>query len=243
MAERTGGLFRQLPLGFVRPERGNFFTVEPGANAHRGVMTRHVVATNCPEQAAAKQRPAGAARFKSNEYSNALGNQAEQFRQSRGFKMMQEQIGDDGAARIGTLRPVENVGDNGFRRPTEFYKTVERSGGDIRLQIKQRHIHARPVSGDFLSDSEQKIPIARAQFGNLTGGEPVQIILQCLCHDGVVGHPGIDTPQVTARVNGARITGRQRVEHFGLDDAFHFIAARGDARPASQNYPTFNSAP
>jgi hypothetical protein len=38
---------------------------------------------------------------------------------------------------------------------------------------------------------------------------------------GVIAHPVVDAAQIAARTHGARVVGRQRVEQFGLDDAFH----------------------
>jgi len=74
MAESAGGLLRQPPIGFVRPERRKFPARKPGADTDHGVVPRHLIATNRPQPAAAKLRPAGAARLHSDEQSNGLSS-------------------------------------------------------------------------------------------------------------------------------------------------------------------------
>src|SRR5208282_5878473 len=63
MAEPTGALLGQLPVSFVRPERGKFFTDKTRPHAHRRVVPRDRIAVNRPKQPAAKQRPGRAARL------------------------------------------------------------------------------------------------------------------------------------------------------------------------------------
>ena len=46
MAERANGVFRELPVVFIRPERGKFIAGKTGAHAHNRIVARHVVAAN-----------------------------------------------------------------------------------------------------------------------------------------------------------------------------------------------------
>jgi hypothetical protein len=57
MAEGSHAVFRQLPVLFVRPECGKFVAGKTRAHAGHGIMTCDLIATNRPQQPAAKQHP------------------------------------------------------------------------------------------------------------------------------------------------------------------------------------------
>ena len=67
LAERTDRLLGQLPVFLVWPERGKLAAGKAGAHADDGIMARDLVAADGPEQATAKERPPGAARFQGDE--------------------------------------------------------------------------------------------------------------------------------------------------------------------------------
>jgi hypothetical protein len=54
MTERTGALFRELPVLFVRPQRGKFIAGKACAHADRGIVTGDAIAAYRPKQPAAK---------------------------------------------------------------------------------------------------------------------------------------------------------------------------------------------
>ena len=137
MAEQAGAVFGQSPVLRVRPERGNFLTGKSGADADHGVVARHVVAADEPEQFPGDRRQRGTLRFDGDEQFCILSNLAEQLSQPPVLEVMQKQIRDDDFIRAGGERPVKNIGDDGFGVPAESGKCGERFGGDIFLEVEQ----------------------------------------------------------------------------------------------------------
>lgn len=68
--------------------------------------------------------------------------------------------------------------------------------------------------------------VARAQFDDAPRILIRQIFFQHAGHDARMPHPGVDSPEVTARAQGGLILRRQRVEEFGKDDTFHVTSKR-----------------
>src|SRR5580658_935136 len=95
MTERTGALFRELPILFVRPKRRKFGAGKTCAHADPGIVACNVVASNHPKQPAAKQRPAATMRLNGDETFRAARNHVEQSSESCAIKVMQKQISDD----------------------------------------------------------------------------------------------------------------------------------------------------
>ena len=67
MAEESGLVFRVLPVIVGRPQGGKLTVREARAHTHRRIVKRHMVASQRPEQAAAKHRPCRASRFNGDE--------------------------------------------------------------------------------------------------------------------------------------------------------------------------------
>jgi len=174
MAEKTGAALGQLPLVLVRPKRGKFAAQKSRAHAGLGVVSRDGIATDEPKQLAAGKCVTKPVRLDGDEQFRAFGNDAQQFRQPRILKMVQEQIGDDNLRR--DLRPVKNVRDDGFGAPAERRESGERLRRHDVLAVEQNRVHVCPMRRNLFCDAQQKIPVARAEFGDLFQRKAAQII-------------------------------------------------------------------
>ncbi len=88
MAEESGPVFRELPVIAVRPQCGKLSASEARAHTDHRIVTRHIVASQCPQHATAKHRPCGASRFDGDEYLRPQRNQTQQFHKLRVLEMM-----------------------------------------------------------------------------------------------------------------------------------------------------------
>ena len=239
MAEPTGALLGQLPVSFVRPERGKFFTDKTRPHAHRRVVPRDRIAVNRPKQPAAKQRPGRAARLDGDEQVCVTGNHAQQPGQTRVVEMVQNFICDNDFRRGRSLQPVKNVRDDRLRAPAERCESRQRLRRHDFLAVEQRHVHFIPCNGAPVSQSaafrrrvsrtrraggrrsisrnksrhaQQEIAVARAEFDDVSRRAAIHGGLQRVRHDGVVAHPGVEPAQVAARASSARVVRRQFIE-------------------------------
>ncbi|MGZ4730382.1 MAG: hypothetical protein ACXWB2_21925, partial [Acidimicrobiales bacterium] len=78
------------------------------------------------------------------------------------------------------------------------------------------------MSRHKLRHAQQEIAVARAEFDDVFWRPAIHGGLQRVRHDGMVMHPGVEPAQVAARAGGARVAGRQFIEQFRFDNAFHF---------------------
>ena len=133
--------------------------------------------------------------------------------------MMQEQIGNDDLSFGGG--PRKNIGDEDLRMPANFFKGGQRLRRNIVFKIEQGHVLGRERRGDFLSGAQHEITVTRSEFGyaikGILAGEAEELRRQ----DGVMAHERVETAQIATGMEGLRVSRRQLVQIFGLNDPFH----------------------
>src|SRR5882672_10394424 len=119
MTEEPSGLFMDLPLRIVRPEHRKLLVIEARARADHGVVDTHIVAANCPQQAARLDHELAAPRLARHHQRGGSGDLLEQARQLLVDKMMQEQVGGNDVHRMHLRQKVEHIGRGRLDPPSE----------------------------------------------------------------------------------------------------------------------------
>src|SRR5213594_1863556 len=120
MAEWAGVGFHQFPAVALPPEHGEFAALEPSVNAHRCIVGGDPVATEHPQELAAKKRPYTASRFDGSKHRCARRACAEQLGKLGFREVVEEEIGyDDIRRRVVGLGPVAHIANENLRTPAE----------------------------------------------------------------------------------------------------------------------------
>ena len=101
--------------------------------------------------------------------------------------------------------PVERA--SRLLKPSLGLRLMRSSLADLAFLLRKEQPEQRRLSRaaiETLAIIAYHQPVTRAEIGDLFWRTPIQGGLQCLRHDGVIAHPGIDAPQVAAGVDGAR---------------------------------------
>jgi hypothetical protein len=144
------------------------------AHAHRRVVPRHRC-NQSPKAAGCKTAARRAARLDGDEQARAPGNHAKQFGQARVVEMVQKQIGDDDFRRgrkvCGQSKTSATIAS--ARQPSDVNAASVSRAGRF-LAVEQCYAHIRPARRHFLRHAQQKMSVARAEFGDLFRRRAVQ---------------------------------------------------------------------
>ena len=158
---------------------------------------------------------------------------------------MQEQIGDENSAGRRGFKPIERIRNDGIDLPFECVERRDRFNRRARLQVQQgrrdragaqsapgcacRCRESVGGSAEPLRHSEEKRSVARAEVGDMGRLAAGHRWLKRVSHDFVIAHHGVDTTQIAAGPDCARIVRRKPVEKLGLNIAVHLEVTSSSA--------------